>query len=157
MPKPFEIWLIIPIALVGSLAFGAALLVMISRMGGWHRLAERFATNEPPAGQRFFMQSASFGNASYSYCLMIYVSEQGLYLSLMWPFRFGHPPLLIPWREIQEVGRHRYLWMDRIVVEIGSPSLATINLSKKLFAGRDVQAQANQARRTAPRRPTMGS
>jgi|SRR5580692_8863308 hypothetical protein len=140
MPKPFELLLLIPIALLGSLGFGALLQVLISRMGRWHRLAESYATNEPPMGKRFWMQSAAFQNANYSNCVTIYTSEQGLYLSLMLPFRLGHPPLLIPWREIHEVGRRRFLWMERVIVEVGSLSLATVNLPQKVFEGRDVPA-----------------
>jgi len=63
-----------------------------------------------------------------------------LYLSLMLPFRPGHPPLLIPWRDIREVGRRRYRLRERVVVEIGSPSLATVTLPMNVFQARDVPA-----------------
>jgi hypothetical protein len=146
MPKPFELLLLVPIALLGSLGFGAVLATLISRMGGWHRLVEHYGTNEPPHGQRFWLQSAAFANASYSNCVTIYASEQGLYLSLMGPFRFAHPPLLIPWRDIHEVRRRRFLWKEWVVVEIGSPALAAVSLPTQVFEGRDLTASDRKGR-----------
>ena len=43
------------------------------------------------------------GMANYNNTLRIAYSSQGLHLSVVWPFSLAHPPLLIPWRAVQEV------------------------------------------------------
>jgi hypothetical protein len=39
-------------------------------------------------------------NSNYGGCLSIVVNQQGLGLRVLWPFRVGHPPLYIPWSQI---------------------------------------------------------
>lgn len=39
----------------------------------------------------------------YGGCLNLAVTARGLQLSLLFIFRVGHPPLLIPWEEIKPV------------------------------------------------------
>jgi len=79
--------------------------------GGWRRLAERFG-NPPsfegevtPASSariRFFFL--------YKGTLDLGVSEMGLYLAPRRLYRLFHPPLLIPWTEIQAEMRGRGMW-----------------------------------------------
>jgi len=117
---------------------GVALL--LSRIGGWHRLAEEFAANGDPTGTRFSMQSAKVGWVTYSNCLTIYGSENGLYLAPWRLFRLGHPPLFIPWEAIHNPTRRRVLLAETVVFDAGSPSIATLQLPKKVFEGHGVAA-----------------
>jgi hypothetical protein len=73
-----------------------------SFIGGWHSLAATFRTHVPFAGNQWKAQSAQMRvMAWYSRCLTFGSSREGLYLSIMSLFRFMHPPLLIPWSEIE--------------------------------------------------------
>jgi len=47
---------------------------------------------------------------SYNNCVTIGVTDAGLYLAPFLLFRFLHPPLLIPWRDITGCQEGRFLW-----------------------------------------------
>ena len=107
-------------------------------MGGWRRLAESFPAKGQPSGKHFFMQSGKVGLVNYGSCLTIYSAPEGLYLSVWLPFRLGHPPLFIPWDAVHNMTTRRFLWVERVVFDVGSPSVATLQLSKKIFEGHNV-------------------
>ena len=100
-------------ALVAILGFVVAfpliwtgVVYLISRVSGWTALAARFAVapDRRPRGDTFGWQSVQLRLfASYSNCVDVVVSERGLFLQPVWPFRFGHAPLLIPWNDIADV------------------------------------------------------
>ena len=41
--------------------------------------------------------------ATYNRCINFAVADDGLHIQVFLPFRFGHPPLFIPWNRIVEV------------------------------------------------------
>jgi hypothetical protein len=133
-------WILIALIPLVLVAAWAPILFLVSTLGGWRRLADHFPANDPPTGRQSWMQSLSIGWASYSNCLTIYVSADGLYLSVMLPFRPGHPPIFIPWSEIHDMTTRRQLWVEDVVFDVGSPSVAKLTLSRKVFEGRDVTA-----------------
>ncbi|MBN2580658.1 MAG: hypothetical protein JXB10_16855 [Pirellulales bacterium] len=115
-----------------------AVSLLLSAMGGWHRLAEKFPALHQPSGKPFFMQGGKVGMVTYSGCLIIYNSPEGLYLSVFLLFRVGHPPIFIPWNAIRNARSHRFLWTESVVFDIGSPTITTLKLSKKVFEGRHI-------------------
>jgi hypothetical protein len=132
------VWLLIlavPLLMFGVISVS---LLVIAVVGGWRRLAEFFPANDLPAGRRFLWQSGSIGWVNYSGCLTIYSGPDGIYLTTMWPFRAGHPPLFIPWSEIHDVRTRRILWAEDATFEVGSPSIAKLALPKKVFEGRSI-------------------
>jgi hypothetical protein len=44
-------------------------------------------------------------------------------------FRLGHPPLRIPWNEIQ-FGRTKYFWMSFIVLTLGNEEFIPMRISE---------------------------
>ena len=106
---------------------------LLSRVGGWSRLAERFRASHPPNGKKFGGQSVRLNLVSYNNCLTIYVSEEGLFLHMTPVFRTGHPDLLIPWREIHDPVVQRVFWAEFVNVEVARPTIARLRLSGKLF------------------------
>jgi hypothetical protein len=132
-------FLVILIPLVFAAVWGP-LLFLMSVLSGWRRLAEIFPANDLPTGKRFAFQSAKLGWSNYGNCLTIYNSDAGLYISTILPFRLGHPPLFIPWSEMHDVRTSRTLWIEQVAFEVGSPSVATLALSKKIFDGREIAA-----------------
>ena len=115
-----------------------AVSLLLSTLGGWRHLAESFPATDQPRGRRFFMQSGKVGSVNYGSCLTIYSTPNGLYLSVWFPFRLGHPPLFIPWSAVRHATTHRFLWSETVSFDVGSPSVATLQLSKRIFEGRDV-------------------
>ncbi len=76
-------------------------LLLISRISGWASLAERYQYSDLFDGKRWWFQSAQMRwLMGYNNCLIVGANRKGLYLGVIWPFRIGHPPLLIPWNDI---------------------------------------------------------
>lgn len=75
--------------------------IVISRVSGWASLADIYHHADHFNGYRWRFQSAGMRwMMSYNNCLTIGSNERGLYLSIFLIFRFGHPPLFIPWNDI---------------------------------------------------------
>jgi hypothetical protein len=74
-----------------------AVLYIISVIGGWRQLAKRFRCSTPVTGTTWWFQSAGicqFQESHYGSCLKVIANESGIRLSLLFLFRFGHPPCL---------------------------------------------------------------
>ena len=84
------------------------------------------------------MQSGRLGWVNYNSCLTIHSGPEGIRLAVWAPFRLGHPPLFIPWSAMHKATTKRLFWMETVSVELGSPKIATLQLPKKIFEGRDV-------------------
>jgi hypothetical protein len=92
-------WPIFPFYFIG-LWFGISYL--LSATGGWRALARCYPDEASSSeGQRFRFQSAQVGWVNYNNCVNVIVSPTGLRLSVFAPFRFGHRPIFIPWRDIR--------------------------------------------------------
>jgi hypothetical protein len=77
-----------------------ALLVFRARLSGWSNLAAKYRAHERPPGPEFPGQRARFNNCTIRRGVTVRASPRGLFLELTQPWRFGHPPLLIPWAHI---------------------------------------------------------
>lgn len=86
------------------------ILWIIALSGGWKKLADRYAMPGDFQGQILRFQSARLNWSNYSKILRIGLSERGLYLSPIVLFRPFHPPLFIPWEEIEAEPFQRALW-----------------------------------------------
>jgi hypothetical protein len=90
-----------------------ALTGLLAHVGGWASLARRYRATRPPDGERFRFASGSMGSrilpVRYGGCLFVTVSDEGLHLSILFPFRFQSPPLFIPWSEMESVTEKRYI------------------------------------------------
>lgn len=94
--------------------FWMAIVFLISRIGGWAGLAERFTTDQKPSGDQFSLASLRLGYfGNYSNCVNVAISAQGIRLHPIFLFRAGHKPLLIPWNAILELKQTR-LWLFSI-------------------------------------------
>jgi hypothetical protein len=103
---------------------------------GWSRMAERFASNAGPVGE---MRSANAfpytvywrGWAHYSWIVRLTAASDGLYLSVIAPFRPGHPPLRIPWNEIV-FGRARFLFRSYVELRLGNEEKIPLRISERM-------------------------
>ena len=87
----------------------------VSWIGGWAALARTYRTQAPFAGAKWTMQSAQM--RWWMNChnvLTLGVNPEGLYLAVLFLFRFRHPPLLIPWSDIKV--RRRKGWIFEYVI-----------------------------------------
>ncbi len=125
--------LLVPLFLVFFSGLWCAISLILSRAGGWSRLAERFPAPVQPVGRRFSFQNGRVGLVNYNHCLTINISKAGLYLSMTPLFRVGHGPVLIPWKEIHDAETQRILWTDYVSFQIGFPAITKLRLSKRMF------------------------
>src|SRR5690348_14464469 len=99
---------------------------LIGWIGGSYRLATQFPGQRHPSGQRYYMQSGMVGLASYRSCLNVSVSEDGLHVSVAYPFGLVYPPLFFLWHAVKVRGLRRILWRQLIQVDVGTPKIATL-------------------------------
>jgi len=94
-------------------------LLTISRLSGWARLAERYSTAAEPETGVMRMVRAQWGTIMITGNIYtIACNKGGLYLAVLFPFRLGHPPLLIPWHDIKAKKISSFL-APRIQLEFG--------------------------------------
>jgi hypothetical protein len=127
------------------LAFAAmwiGVAALLSRIGGWGELAERFPTRAQPIAETFRIASLGLGKGwfpvSYSNCLSASVGPEGFGLSLWPPFRAFHPNLFIPWRAVERCGEEKVWFVNCTALYVTEPS------TRMLFngrVGRALQAQ----------------
>lgn len=118
--------------------------VMLSNMGGWKRLANRYPAPDRPTGERHSMASAMIGGVSYKSCLTLYSSTEGIYFSVWIIFRMNHRPFLIPWSELNNLQVKKLLWSKYVKFDVGTPKIATISLSEKLFGSFQKMAETSR-------------
>jgi len=75
-------------------------ILLISLLTGWRRLARYYAAESACHGSVWTMQTAYMRFGRYKNCLRVGADNHGLYLSLPYLLSFGHRPLLIPWADI---------------------------------------------------------
>ena len=109
-----------------------AVSILIAQLSGWARLASHYRDDAPLDGIRFHFQSAGmrFGT-NYSGCLTVGVNRKGLYLMVWLLLRFGHPPLVIPWRDITMSERKRF-FMKQVVFRLTRCPSIPFFISKRL-------------------------
>jgi hypothetical protein len=117
MPTPDSEWF-----LPAFVVFWFAICGGLSLIGGWHHLAERFKSYEPIDGERFRFRSGAIGwgafPVSYGSCLFVTVGSTGFALSVLLPFRFLHPPLVIPWSAVERCEHVSFWFMKQVAVHI---------------------------------------
>ena len=101
-------------ALLFALSVAGALMILPMFWGvviwlvgiGWRRIAADYPAREwPEEGQDATWQNLDLGISNYYGSGLIFrVTDEGLYARAHWLYRLGHPPLFIPWDEIEEVG-----------------------------------------------------
>ena len=110
-----------PPSLLPLFAVALWLLVaaLIALVGGWGSLASAYGAPEGfelDRAARFRFRSIQLRRgmllpANYSSIITVGLTEAGLYLVPLMLFRFRHPPLLIPWREITDCQGGSFLWL----------------------------------------------
>lgn len=102
--------------------FWLAICGALSLIGGWYELSHRFKNNETIDGERFRFRSGVIGwrafPVSYRSCLFATVGSKGVALSILFPFRFLHPRLVIPWSAVERCERVRFWFMNQVAIHV---------------------------------------
>lgn len=100
-------------------------MLITSFVGGWNKLASDFATECPDNLDWIGWQMARLGFVDYKNTVWIAVNQKGLYLktgpSIL--FRFMHPPLLIPWKDVKEVQEKSFFGFSYAGMKVNGVSI----------------------------------
>jgi hypothetical protein len=88
------------------------LLALIARFGGWRELARRYPGDRAPRQERWAWWEGRRGwwgltsirmrwFAGYNSCVLWRADDEALHLRIVPPFNLFHPPLAIPWSEME--------------------------------------------------------
>jgi hypothetical protein len=105
-------------------------------MGGWFTLSGRFKRQSEPYGEirtagPFFYGVKMRFRVNYGNVIRMTAAEDALYLSILFLFRIGHPPLCIPWKEIK-LGRTKFLWLRYAFLTLGDQEKIRIRISERM-------------------------
>ena len=125
------------------IGFWLALNFLISFLTGWLALARIYRATQPFEGERWYFQSAKFRFTSgYKQVLTIGANTEGLFLSVLFLFRVGHPPLFMPWQDIS-TRPTKFLWFQMYQFEFRQAPSVSLRLKENL--GENIQAAAGQS------------
>jgi hypothetical protein len=123
----------IPFYFVALWCFASFFLSFIS---GWFALSSRFTKESEPngptksAGPFFYTVYMRFWG-HYGSVIRMTAAGEALYLSVPFLFRIGHPPLCVPWNEIQ-FSRTKYFFRPYVVLTIGSQERIPMRISERM-------------------------
>jgi hypothetical protein len=109
---------------------------MISILGGWFSLSRRFRDHSAPygetksAGPLFYGVKMRF-RVNYGNVIRLTAATDALYISILFLFRIGHPPLCIPWQEIQ-MRKTKFLWSRFVVLTLGQQERIPMRISERM-------------------------
>jgi len=107
---------------------------IVSFVGGWFSLSKLYRTHGPFDGAKWRGQSGRMRwLTNYNHVLTLGASREGLYLASMFLFRFMHPPLLIPWREIK-VRMSKDWFFEYVTLSMGNELAIPLRIREKLPA-----------------------
>jgi hypothetical protein len=117
-------------------ALWCSVCFLISLVSGWFVLSGRFKKQSEPYGETksagpFFYTVYTRFWTHYSSVIGITAAEDALYLSVLFLFRIGHPPLCIPWEEIK-IGRTKFFWRRYVVLTLGEQENIPMRISERM-------------------------
>lgn len=122
------------------IAFWCVIPFLISLASGWFSLSRRLRRQSEPYGETktagpLFYTVYMRGWIRYSGAIRLTAASDALYASVLFLIRPGHPPLRIPWNEI-EFSRVRFFCRIYIVLNLGTqekiPMRITSGMAGKL-------------------------
>ncbi len=110
------------------------MLYLVSHFGGWRKLHKAYQFPSR-IGNPFLVktfQSIQLGMSNYNGIMKLSYYPEGLGMEVMILFRFQHPKILIPWKDIKlkEKSKNIFTWNK---LEIGNPFIATISVNNKVL------------------------
>ena len=121
------------VVLVAGFVVGLVLFILFlvkslgGAAGGWGRLAEVYATANPPAGQITKRETIQVGALTYKRCVTMGVADEGLYVTI-W-----RKTVLIPWTEFKAVAQATLYWQNVPMLTVGEPPVATMTVPLAVF------------------------
>jgi hypothetical protein len=119
----------------------------ISWLSGWRSLSKRFrAQSESLAGTRrsgFPFDICFRYWLDYTNLAWVTVNKEALHLSVVFPFRIAHPPLAVPWEEI-EISSTILFWRKYVELKLGIEERIPLRISKRMANRLGIPEDINQ-------------
>ena len=127
---------IVVIMTIVSLAVFCFVSFLSSVLSGWHTLSKRFRAESEPYGVTrsagpFPYTVYTRYLSHYSFIIRMTAAEDALYLSVLLILRIGHPPLRIPWNEIQ-LSKTTYFMRRLILLTLGEQERIPMRISESM-------------------------
>ncbi|MGV3548527.1 hypothetical protein [Rhizobium sp.] len=120
-----------------------SITLLMSWIGGWGRVGKRYAaTGVPPQGAVLKHVTGMFGVTRYKHVLTVITTDTGLYIENRKVFRFGHPPLFIPFTAIYQPRKQTLFFWEFVAFGVDDPPIAAIRLPSKVFEGTPIEIKA---------------
>jgi len=127
---------------------------VISLVSGWFRLASSFRRESDPLGKTrnvgpmFYGVSMRFWT-NYNGVIRLSAADDALYLSVFFLFRVGHPPLRVPWGEIQ-IEKKKFLFQTYVLLTLGNRDRIPMRISKRMARNLGILDQTSANELTLP-------
>jgi len=110
----------------------AMIFKILSNISGLSKLMAHYQTDL--ASDKFSLtgQTIQIGMVKYRKCVSILAAEAGLFLLINVPL-WKSRKLLIPWKEMSQVGFTKIYWESAVSFNVGETYLATIAVPMQMF------------------------
>ena len=122
----------VELIVLAGVGFWIGVGLLIARIGGWAALAAAYSHSGEFQGERLRFQTAQMRwGTNYGGCLTIGANHRGLFLSVLFLFRIGHPPLFIPWTDIS-VSDPKGRWFSYVELRFRRAPSIPLRVSEQL-------------------------
>ncbi len=105
---------------------------LLAVLGGWVSLGRLYRLDRRFAGETWHFRSGQFRYVvSYGNMLTLGASTEGMYLSVLFLFRAGHPALLVPWSAVRK-GRRGLFNILTTPLYVGERPSVRVSISTRL-------------------------
>ncbi|PKL91794.1 MAG: hypothetical protein CVV21_07140 [Candidatus Goldiibacteriota bacterium HGW-Goldbacteria-1] len=114
------------------IVFWIVLSYLISLVSGWGTIAKYYRRPEGMMLTRAkgFLTSLYLNRSSYKKSVYIRVDDLGMHLSVLLFFRFGHPPLFVPWSDIKIEERQSHIAGKSHYISFSKTPLIRISMNE---------------------------
>jgi hypothetical protein len=116
-----------------------AVTFFLSLIGGWSALADRYRSDCDFVNNWKGWQTGAVGFVHYRTSLWVATNPRGLCLKTgpLFFFRLFHPPLCIPWADIETVDESNILWIRMNNFRVRNPNVKISVHADSVAPGRD--------------------
>lgn len=133
----YTIFVILPVAFI--------LINYSAARWGWSALAQKYKATQSPKGQRFLWVSGYVNQMRYKYVMMLWLTEEGMHISLIFLFKLGHSSLFIPWKDVKKSTPKKIFFQTFQEYTIGHPKVATISFIGKIVESIQPYLKSNKS------------
>jgi hypothetical protein len=117
-------------------------LFVLGKLGGWKEFARLYPDSHSDRTLKFTPLSARVGAVGYRNSMLMNLAHDGIHMKPSLFFRLFHPPIFLPWSEIQFETEKRF-WVESLVLKL-SRTQTLIRIPAK--TGREILAYSSEDR-----------